>query len=573
MKIKRFSAIVLALALAVCVMAGCGKVQQGQSSGGSGSSGVVTLEFFSMPSGKSGLMEGHYWTDILEKEVGVKIELIPGGGSGDQTVQKLQTYMASKSLPDVVVFTEYRYVINAVEAGFLLNFDDLKDKLPNVYANLPGALQYSRDQVAVGGFGDNGLYSIPCGFGDNNPRRGQAWFGPSIRWDYYKELGYPVMKDYDDLLDVLEAMVTAHPTNEDGKQNYGLSLFTGWDNWWPAPIGGQTMTIFGRMPHGCFPAQNDQRDWSVMSMFDVSSDYYKAIRFWYEGNQRGILDVDTQTQTDDDCFAKFAEGRVMYSPWSWGGDDFNTPENMEAGKGYKGAFLTDQRVGLGVPAWGGSVWQYSISKDAKNVDKILEYFNFAFSHEGAWLLFNGYQGGFWDLDANGEPYTTEAGWNSRRGLDAELDYIGAGWNIVNTPFYQQFQISPIYKRAYNGSDWFETESLEDKTALEKDWIEHTGCVDDVDYITKNNMIINVPSMDIGTPPDDILEIQNRIGAFCAPQSWKCIFAKNDAEFDALWTELQETADGMGQQKVIDWFEENYKLGINGMLKYDPVKFK
>ena len=65
------------------------------------SKGVVTLQVFSMPANKSGLMEGYWWTDILEEQVGVKLELLP---SGDQGEQKLQALMASGELPDIVVF-------------------------------------------------------------------------------------------------------------------------------------------------------------------------------------------------------------------------------------------------------------------------------------------------------------------------------------------------------------------------------------------------------------------------------------------------------------------------------------
>ena len=46
----------------------------------------------------------------------------------------------------------------------------------------------------------------------------------NIRWDLYKEAGYPKLESYDeDLLDVMEAMQAPEPETADGQKTYGCA--------------------------------------------------------------------------------------------------------------------------------------------------------------------------------------------------------------------------------------------------------------------------------------------------------------------------------------------------------------
>jgi hypothetical protein len=70
-----------------------------------------------------------WWPDILEMNIGVKLDFIP---AGDQGEQKLQALMAGGELPDTTVFTTQKQVEDAVKADMLVNPDNQLDKLPNV---------------------------------------------------------------------------------------------------------------------------------------------------------------------------------------------------------------------------------------------------------------------------------------------------------------------------------------------------------------------------------------------------------------------------------------------------------
>ncbi len=60
--------------------------------------------------------------------------------------------------------------------------------------------------------------------------------GHYLRWDLYKEAGYPKLENYDeDLLDVLEQMVALEPETADGQKTYGCGAWfgagQGWGEW------------------------------------------------------------------------------------------------------------------------------------------------------------------------------------------------------------------------------------------------------------------------------------------------------------------------------------------------------
>lgn len=50
-----------------------------------------------------------------------------------------------------------------------------------------------------------------------------------VRWDLYKELGYPEIKNLDDMVEVLAQMKEICPKDDNGKTTYGVSLFNDWD--------------------------------------------------------------------------------------------------------------------------------------------------------------------------------------------------------------------------------------------------------------------------------------------------------------------------------------------------------
>ena len=108
-----------------------------------------------------------------------------------------------------------------------------------------------------------------------------------IRWDYYKELGYPKVSNEDDLLNVLADMIKKHPKTEDGKNVYAMGACNDWGLWsYFLPMA----AVYGYnnwAPSGYVL----KVDTNVMSnnYLEPDSPLWKTVAFYYKARKMGIL--------------------------------------------------------------------------------------------------------------------------------------------------------------------------------------------------------------------------------------------------------------------------------------------
>ena len=136
--------------------------------------------------------------------------------------------MESGNLGDIVVFgsagKEYK---SAVEAGALLdwNEDDILTQYgPYIVENMQAALDKNK-QINSDGL----VHGIGHGIATSSDDHQDFFYTWDLRWDLYKELGYPEVKTLDDLADLLADMQALCPTDDKGNKTYGLSLWPDWD--------------------------------------------------------------------------------------------------------------------------------------------------------------------------------------------------------------------------------------------------------------------------------------------------------------------------------------------------------
>ncbi len=529
---------------------------------------IVTLQVFSMPANKSGFMEG-WWANVLKDEVGVELELIP---SGDQGEQKLQALMAGGELPDVVVFKSRNQIEDAVRANMLLNLDDNLDKLPNVVKNAPVALQFYRDKASNG---TGKAYAIPNGVGPSSVGAEINW-GPFLRWDLYKELGMPELSTLEDYLPLLKQMQDMEPMNEDGQKVYGLSLWKDWDSVLMMQAA-TTSCIYGidtgDLLGGLLPfLQVDINTNEKKSILDADSEYIRMLKFYFEANQIGLVDPDSLTQRWDTVWQKMEQGRILFAWWPWFGGAYNTPErtNAEQPKGFRPVLPNDYKAFW----WGdnpvGSDWAFAVGAATKNADAALRYIDFMYSVDGLMQLMNGPKGFIWDVNSQGELYVTDEGWDiieNQKDLP-EGGKLGDGVSVVNSFGLSSAFIHPVYNVQLANSFW-PTSQGRNPTKLMEDWMSTTG------YTTTSEMLKDKDMRTITTlamkmPPamsDDMKTVVNQIGDVVKTDSWLMVFAKDKAEFDALYENMVKKADGLGIAQVLEWNNEAWKTALSEAAQY------
>jgi putative aldouronate transport system substrate-binding protein len=302
-------------------------VSLGAFAGGSGqraASGLTTLTVVPQSYYPPGILEGYYWTEILKEDLGIVFDI------WSNTPENYQTYLSAQDLPDIAFTGNRGFVNTMVQADLLINLDDYKDKLPSVFANGGAMIQYMRDNVS----NNTGRLNLLRTFVSNKSNtRGGNNFGPYLRWDYYKELGMPVITEFEDYLPVLKAMVDRHPLTEDGQKVYGISLWSDWDGSYMAAAS-YPMNMMGQHTPGGF-LEMDLKTGASRSFLDDTSYYKRALKFYYDANQMGILDPESVTQGWSTLMEKATAGRSLFGLQTYAFGTFNTAEVAAAGIGAK----------------------------------------------------------------------------------------------------------------------------------------------------------------------------------------------------------------------------------------------
>ncbi len=73
---------------------------------------------------------------------------------------------------------------------------------------------------------------------------------------------------------------------------------------------------------------------------------------------------------------------------------------------------------------------------------------------------------------------------------------------------------------------------------------------------------------IPAAPDDLQMVMNQIGDVVKTNSWKMVFAKDEAEFNALWEDMVTKANGLGIEQVNTYYEDQWQQALDLVSKYE-----
>jgi putative aldouronate transport system substrate-binding protein len=555
---KRFTVVSVMLILGAALAFAGGQGASGRAGG------LTTIQMTHVGTSAIGIQEGYYWTDILKEDLGIQLDLVAS------TPDNIKAMMAARDLPELVVTNQGNEIGTAIQAGMFINLDDYRDKLPNLFANGgQGMLQYHRDNFSNG---TGQLNAIRFGATNQSGTRGQNNASPYLRWDYYKELGMPAINSLENYLPLLKAMADRHPVNEEGQKVYGISLWPNWDEGRTMfAVNGGLAPLAGIITIGTSFLELDLQTSALTSFMDDNSFYKRGLEFLFTANQMGLLDPDSITQTWDNFTEKATAGRILFAFWPWGTGSFNTADRAEQVVGFKMVPFEGQKIlGAVSPVYLGGQCFLAVNKNHQNLDKILEFINYVFDYDSAMKLSLGPKGITWDVDSAGEPYVTELGWKMRT---ESLEFpnggkLGSGysWATNETPLNGR-NIHPVYKRSIGGSDWIRKDFAPKDTPLQADWKKIMNAEDDIDYMIKNNMILEEPFAGLPSVPNDIQALILRVGTVIQPGSWQAVFARNEAEFNAIWTKMQADAKGLGIDRVNEWFANAHNKARAEGAKY------
>ncbi len=552
---KKMLSLLLTAAMAVGMLAGCGRNADNNSATESEKyAKEITIDVFDSEANYQGVQTG-WFAKIVKEKFNMKLNIIaPNVAGGGDTL--FQTRSAAGNLGDLIICnTSNGKLSNLVTAGLLLDMTDyLKDE-ENV-TKYQSAIDSMKSLTGE----KDGIYAIPTEVSENAPTEASVGlepnYGPYIRWDYYKEVGYPEMNNLDDLLDTLQKMQEKARKEEGTDDIYAFSLFKDWDRNMMT-LARNITCMYGYDEVGIALNANDGSD--VQSTIDDDGIYKTALEFLYKANQMGLVDPESTTQNYDTMYQKLKSGKCLFSFWSWMGQGaFNTPDNTAAGKGFKLAPVKDMKIGVnGCRVNGNQEIAVMIGSQTEDPQRIADFIDWLYSPEGIMAnQANGTSGTCgpenltWE-EKDGQPVLTEFGKKALSGDEVNVpdEWGGGNWqdgvSALNVTLVNAVDTNPVNKEPYMYTLWKST--IEDnKTALDEDWSNQMGCDSAIDYLKSNNMLDIAPGDSYVIPEEDsmITTLRSQCGASLTEYSWKMVFADDEKSFDGLFKELQKTLTGL-----------------------------
>lgn len=532
-------------------LAACGGNAGGNTAGGT----EVTI--YTQAATYEGKLDG-YSGKGFKDATGQDITVVPDSVGG---TSRFQTRLTTGNLGDLVLFTSRTMLKDAIDAGAVEDLNEYKDKLPNVFRFKDGIARMESND-------DGKVYGVPTGLqNDAKLSVGDPTSVPSMRYDYYKELGSPQVSDYWGYKDVAIAMAEAHPKTEKGDNFYALSLFGGWDG----TSAGQIRSIATAM--GWVTADGvNKYDWINLDPInkkteDILADnslYLQGLKWANDFYQAGQLDPDSATQTWDDYLKKGINGQSAMWVYGYIGNLNFNPENKdltEQNKGYERIFNDELKVVEPLSTIGASDgWYWGLSSNASNKEGALKVLDFLYSDEGSFMCEDGPEGVLWEMK-DGKPALTELGKKPWSTTEVPEEY--GGGKIADT-FKARVngQGAAGYIEKYNSTSVYNQwdSYLKDNASnLDKEWqADHNGALNAKAVMNENGMaegfeVKNVEPMEWS---DEDKVVSQSVGDVVKQYSWKMIYANSDSEFESLEKEMISKAKSLGYDKCVE-FEEGF----------------
>ena len=351
----------------------------------------------------------------LEELLGVEIQYV------HLSAEDYASGLSNGNLPDIVSTDNNLSTIR--ESGAALDLDPyLEEYVPNFLQGQAGQT-YNIFRQLQGE--DEGFYFFPARIGYNNVDYGtigSSYRGYIVRWDYYKELGYPPIHNEDDYLDVLKRMHENHPYTEEGYPTYlfGTNALDGYEtafrseldlDYWAAYK--YQNNIFTNEIYDGYTDPEHSMWWTSMAWLNK---LYRA------GKEDGSFDLDLFTQSSTQYSAKRTRGQYLGLP-GINGSLYTEKRKMDADtlSGY--CFVPTDGVNLYTNVYqllgNGSAYMWFISANSPHKEEALRLFNYMCDPDYLREAFLGRRGVTWDYGEDGVPRMNEYG-------QAQLDAFKAG---------------------------------------------------------------------------------------------------------------------------------------------------
>lgn len=549
---KLFSKKLLSVLLASSMVIGSASALTGC---GSKKNEVIKLNVYSQLANFSGKQIG--WSaDILKKKFNVELNIIPEGDG------VFETRMTSGNLGDIVVWgaDNDKYPL-AVKNNLLFGWEDdnvLDEYGPYIKKNMPDALKKNKEltKTITNGASDK-LYGFGANVALNSKDHESFFYTWDTRWDLYKQLGYPKVKNLQDYHKMLKNMQKLCPSDDSGNKVYAVSLWPDWDDAMVMYVKAMATAYYGydELALGLYDPTNGK----YHDALEENGPYLEMLKWFNDLYQDGLIDPDSMTQTYDEMIAKVQNGGTLFSIFNYSGSlGYNTKEHTSAGKLMYCMKPEDASpIVYGMNTQGGDrVW--SIGAKTEYPEKCMEIINYLSTPEGRMTMEYGPKGYTWDYDDQKHAYLTDVGVkcqndkNTTMGGGYKGSYHDGELQINNITWSLDASNPDSDGETYNKESWASYNATP-SSDIEKDWRDKTGCTTINEYMEKGKYTV-APGTSFSKETQDttLKTTWNQVTTEIKNSSWKAIYAKSDKKFDSIVAGMKKSAKKYGYDKCVEW---------------------
>ena len=524
---------------------------------------TIEITVFSQLANYSGKLTG-WFAEVMKREFNCEMTIIP------DTDGMFDTRMESGDLGDIVIFgsngDQYQ---RAVKEGMLydLNEDDL---LANYGAymmeNMPYALENNANlnETVTG-------EKVMHGIGHNvatSPDDHEAFFYTmDVRWDLYKELGYPEINNLDEFYQLMVDMKGICPTDENGNETYATSLWPDWDGNMVMYVKAFATCYWGydEMGFGLYDVENGDFHYAL----EENGPYLEALKFFNKLYQAGLIDPNSMTQTYNEMSEKVTAGGTFFSIFDYAGSQlYNTEAHLTEGKAMYPMVPNDATpLCYGMNVLGGNrIW--TIGANTEYPELCMAIINYLTTPEGYMTYNYGPKDLCWYYDEEGNSYLTELGEQAqadRKGTMMPDEWGGGNFNdgtfqANNTTWSKDASNPDSNGETYNYINW-KSQRKDETYDILQDWRDKYGQYTSQDYMNTTNFKVALgTSYTESKRSDDLKIIWEQVAECLVNYTWQAIYAENDEEYDRIVNEMitkcsEYDPDGL----CLAWCEEEAKI--------------
>ena len=224
--------------------------------------------------------------------------------------------MTSGNLGDIVVWgaDNDKYPL-AVKNNLLFGWEDdnvLDEYGPYIKKNMPDALKKNKEltKTITNGASDK-LYGFGANVALNSKDHESFFYTWDTRWDLYKKLGYPKIKNLQDYHKMLKNMQKLCPSDDSGNKVYAVSLWPDWDDAMVMYVKAMATAYYGydELALGLYDPTNGK----YHDALEENGPYLEMLKWFNDLYQDGLIDPDSMTQTYDEMIAKVQNGGTSVS--------------------------------------------------------------------------------------------------------------------------------------------------------------------------------------------------------------------------------------------------------------------